>query len=836
MLPSVRAAQRRRDWPHNAIDQNMNDPAARHQPSPPLRASPGVGHALAKRFLSWWGYPNVQGARHVPRLQRVCYVLDKPARSDVAMLDLVCEREGLPSPNADLALRGAARRAWSALNRRVGVVVKRYAHIDYPPALTAAFANDETRPLWLVPVTVFWGRDPGRERSLLRLLFSEHWSASGRLRRLIVVLLNRRDILVHFGEPTEVMALRTGIPPERALRRAVRLMRVQLRANRRAVLGPDLSHRRTMVNSIVRSPRVRAAIAQVTAAGDTPVAARHRAERYVREIASDMSYLVIRFFDLLLAWLWQRLYDGVAVSGVEDLRRVAATHTLVYVPSHRSHIDYLLLSYVLHHNGLMIPHIAAGENLNLPLVGGLLRRAGAFFLRRSFRDDPLYAAAFSEYLWHVFFRGHSIEYFVEGGRTRTGRLLDARPGLLAMTVEAVQRSHDRPLAFIPVYFGYERLFEDRSYLNELRGARKQKESLLDIGRALGDMRRSFGSVAVSFAPPLLLHEHLDALAPDWRTADLRDAAHAQLVPALGRAILEQINARAALNAQNLVALVVLATPKLTIAREALIEQIDRYLLLLRASPEGRYEFTVANGASAVQRTIASGALIADDDAFGSLVRYDPATAPLRNWYRNNVLHTLATPAVITALCLGADAAERDWLIDRSGTLRAFLASELHLASPAPVTTLVGTWLDLLIAQGLLVQRASDGRIAPPDVLSGAHAHCTLLARAITPALERYYTVASVLMDTNGPWTRSALVAHCLTLSQRLARLHGLDAPEFFDPRLFDGFVNAMLTAGWARQDEDGHLHYDHRMTIAIREGASVISNDFRNALWQMRQA
>lgn len=797
-------------------------------------APTGIGHALAKRFLSWWGYPNVQGLDHVPKQQRVCYVLDKPARSDIALLDLIAEREGLPSPNVDLELPGVSRRAWCALNRRVGWIVKRFAHIDYPPMLNAAFAENEVRPLWLVPVTVFWGRDPGKERSLLRLLFSEHWSASGRLRRVIIVLLNRRDILVRFGEPTQLAVLREGIAPARGMRRAVRLLRLQLRAHRRAVLGPDLSHRRTMVSAIVRSDRVRAAVTEVAEAGEPLAAARQRAERYVREIASDMSYLVIRFFDVLLAWLWQRLYDGVSVSGIRELQRVATTHTLIYVPSHRSHIDYLLLSYVLHHNGLMIPHIAAGDNLNLPGVGALLRRAGAFFLRRSFRDDPLYAAVFSEYLWHVFVRGHSIEYFVEGGRTRTGRLLDARPGLLAMTVEGAQRSHERPLAFIPVYFGYERLFEDRSYLNELRGAQKKRESLLDIFHAVRSMGRSFGRVAVSFAPPLMLHEYLDDVEPQWRTVDLRSAAHANLIPGLGRAILERINTRAALNSQNLVALVLLATPKLAIPRDALIEQIDHYLRLLHDSPEGHYEFTVGSGAEAVQRALDSGALLAENDALGPLLRYDPTTAPLRNWYRNNVLHTLATPALISALCLGNDAMERGWLIDRTGILRGFLARELHLATPLTPASIIGTWLDQLVAQGLLL-KTDDGYITTPNVLNDAHARCTLLARTITPALERYYTVGTVLLSTQTPWAHTALVDHCLALSQRLTRLHGLDAPEFFDRRLFDGFVNELIAQGWATQDSDGLVRHDERLAIALREGASVISADFRNALWQTRQ-
>ena len=122
-------------------------------------------------------------------------------------------------------------------------------------------------------------------------------------------------------------------------------------------------------------------------------------------------------------------------------------------------MDYLLLSYVIYHKGYAVPHIAAGINLNMPVIGSLLRRGGAFFLRRSFGGNALYSAVFSRYLGTIMARGHSIEYFIEGGRSRTGRLLQPKTGMLAMTVRAYLRNPGRPVVFVPIYFGYERLVE-----------------------------------------------------------------------------------------------------------------------------------------------------------------------------------------------------------------------------------------------------------------------------------------------------------------------------------------------------------------------------------------
>ena len=179
-----------------------------------------------------------------------------------------------------------------------------------------------------------------------------------------------------------------------------------------------------------------------------------QALKHANEIVSHQSYRVIRFFHVLLTWFWNKLYNGVDLHNINVVKALARTHEIVYVPCHRSHIDYLLLSYVLYHNGLTPPHIAAGKNLNLPLVGPLLRRAGAFFMRRSFRGDPVYKSVFDEYLHQMFVRGYSVEYFIEGGRSRTGRTLTPKTGMLSMTVNSYLRDFSKPICFMPVYFGY----------------------------------------------------------------------------------------------------------------------------------------------------------------------------------------------------------------------------------------------------------------------------------------------------------------------------------------------------------------------------------------------
>jgi len=235
-----------------------------------------------------------------------------------------------------------------------------------------------------------------------------------------------------------------------------------------------------LVNHVLADPSVKAAVAKEAEGKLSLDQARRKAEKHAYEIAADVSYPTVRILHRVLKRLWTKLYDGVELSGIDRLKAVADDHELVYVPCHRSHVDYLLLSYILYVQGYSLPHIAAGVNLNLPVVGGLLRKGGAFFLRRTFSGQPLYAAVFSVYLKEILQRGHALEYFVEGGRSRSGRLLPAKVGMLGMTIQAYLRDAKTPVAFVPVYFGYERLLEGNAFTNELAGKKKQKETVFAL--------------------------------------------------------------------------------------------------------------------------------------------------------------------------------------------------------------------------------------------------------------------------------------------------------------------------------------------------------------------
>jgi glycerol-3-phosphate O-acyltransferase len=308
---------------------------------------------------------------------------------------------------------------------------------------------------------------------------------------------------------------------------------------------------------------VRAAVAaEVRSKNLTRRQALLQARGMANEIAANYSHRFVSIMYRLLTRLWTRLYDGVDVFHAERLNLAASGAQVVYVPCHRSHMDYLLLSYVIYHRGHAVPHVAAGVNLNMPVIGRFLRMGGAFFLRRSFKGSAVYPAVFTKYLAVMMARGHSIEYFIEGGRSRTGRLLEPKTGMLSMTVRAFLRDPRRPVVFVPVYFGYERLMEGQTYLGELSGKAKQSESAGDLLRILPRLRERYGRVQVSFGEPLDLATLVRAHAPDWREHPTRDEARppwlAGVIDDLANTIMRRINAAAAATPTNLLATVLLS--------------------------------------------------------------------------------------------------------------------------------------------------------------------------------------------------------------------------------------------------------------------------------------
>ncbi len=780
----------------------------------------------------------------IDRSKPVLYVLQQPSVSDLAVVDTECRKAGLPRPVMPVAVGSSIEPAAFFYLTPEPDWLGRQDKRGAPPALMrmlAAIGQNGVDDAQIVPVSVFWGQSPDSEKSAWKLLFADNWAVTGRLRKLARILILGRKTRVQFSAPIHLRELvDQGKGQERTQRMVQRILRVHFRNQKTAVIGPDLSHRRTLVKGLLRAPLVRQAIQEEV---ETQHISTEKAEalalRYANEIAADVSYPVIRFLEVTLTWFWNKLYEGVRVNHIERVQDVAQGHEIVYVPCHRSHIDYLLLSYLLFRNGLTPPHIAAGINLNMPVVGSILRRGGAFFMRRSFKGNQLYTAVFNEYLHTLFSRGFSTEYFVEGGRSRTGRMLHPRTGMLAITLRSFLRDSRRPIVFVPVYIGYERVLEGRTYLGELRGAAKKKESIFDLFKVVGALRQRFGQVWVNFGEPIHLDGFLEQHELGWRKQELgpeyRPAWLPEATNQLAREVARHLNDAAAINPVNLVALALLSTSRLALDERALERVLDLYLALLRKVPYSPSATLPDGDGKALIEYVKSMNLLAEQkDALGRILYLDEQNAVLMTYYRNNVLHVFALPALIASFFQSNARISREQLLTYTRALYPFLQQELFIRWDLDqLDAVVDQWLAALVEQNLLKQDG-DAYVRPAPS-SREYVLLTLLARAITQTLQRFYMAIALLLNA-GQRQLSAeeLENLCTVMAQRLSILHGLNAPEFFDKTLFRNFIQALLDQRVLRKDEEGKLSYHEKLGEVV-EGAAkrVLPAEIRLSIRQV---
>ena len=778
----------------------------------------------------------------------VCYVVERYGLSNALILEQACREAGLPSPLLPMAggdLLGK-QRAMFALSRRQGFLFGRprtLTHSDSLARLVRAVQEDPTRDVQIVPVSIFVGRAPDRSEGWFRVLFSENWQVVGRFRRFLSVLLNGRNTIVEFSPAVSLRELLSEqLPPERAVRKFSRVLRAHFRRIRAAVIGPDLSHRRTLVSSVLATEPVRRAIADTARRENIPLAKAHRrAQGMAMEIAADYSHTVVRSLSFMLAPFWNRLYDGVEAHHFDTVKQVAPGHEVVYVPCHRSHIDYLLLSYLLYRNGLVPPHIAAGINLNLPLLGLLLRRGGAFFLRRSFRANVLYSSVFSEYVAALVGQGVSIEYFVEGGRSRTGRLLPAKGGMLAMTLRAYLRQPGRPVVFQPVYIGYEKLIEGNSYLAELSGKPKQKESWVGLLRAFGILRHRYGKVAVNFGEPIFLEKVLGEVEPDWRASRDGDKPEwlAPAVDTLAERILVEINRAAHVNPMGLLALALLSTPKHAMAERDLVAQLGLLReLLVRVPYSDRVTVTPLTPAQIVQYGEQMQVLTRTPHPLGDVLSYTGDCGVLQSYYRNNVLHLFAAASWVACCFQNNRRMSRSGVVRLGRLLYPFIQSELFLPWSEEqfgerLQATIATFCEL----GLLEFDAASGMLSRGAGQTDEVFQLRVVAHSLLQAFERYYIAMAVLVK-NGPCTLTGaqLENLCQLTAQRLSLQYAQTAPEFFDRGLFRGFIAKLRDLGIVWNDADGRLDFDERMDAWARDARVILGRELRHSIMKITPA
>lgn len=756
----------------------------------------------------------------------IMYVLPYNSKADLLTLREQCLAHNLPDPLEPLEVDG------TLLPRHVFIHGGPRVFTYYTPKEESIkvfhdyldlHRSNPQLDVQMVPVSVMFGRAPGREKGEvnppLRMLNG--------VQKFFAVSWLGRDSFVRFSPSVSLRRMADEHGTDKTIaQKLARVARMHFARQRLAAVGPRLPARQDLFNKLLASKAIARAVEdEARSKKISHEKAQQNAVALMEEIAANFSYETIRLMDRILGFTWNRLYQGINVHNAERVRQLAHDgHELVYVPCHRSHMDYMLLSYVLYHQGLVPPHIAAGINLNFWPAGPMFRRLGAFFIRRTFKGNKLYSTVFREYLGELFSRGYSVEYFVEGGRSRTGRLLDPKTGTLSMTIQAMLRGGTRPITLIPIYIGYEHVMEVGTYAKELRGATKEKENFAKMVSGLSKLR-NLGQGYVNFGEPMPLMTYLNQHVPEWRDSidpieAIRPAWLTPTVNAIAADLMVRINNAGAANAMNLCCSALLASRQRSLTREQLTEQLECYLSLLRNVPYSADATAPAQSANElIEHALQMNKFEVEKDTIGDIIVLPREQAVLMTYYRNNILHMLVLPSLIAAMITQHRHITREELLRQVEVLYPMLKAELFLRwEKDALGALIDALVDELLQQQLVMENGDKLQLNPARSRT-----LQLLAAGVRETLQRY-AITFWLLSANPSINRGTLEKESRTVAQRLSVLHGINAPEFFDKAVFSTLVSTLRDEGFISDTGDAEPTQTMKVYQLL---ADLITSDIR---------
>mgnify|MGYP000064817087 FL=1 len=746
------------------------------------------------------------------------YVFVTDSFADKLALEQACRNQGLPSPFKTLKV------GEYSLARTIGVKhIKSFFNtaekhdakmLKHSQVLLTQVASSQ-QDVQFVPVMICWGRAPGVEKTKentkigIKDLIAENLQASW-IRKLIIVLFSGRSNFIRISKPVSLIEMvnKHGTS-EAAAHKLIRVARIHFERQRIVATGPKIMARTAMFNSLLASPSLKKALQEEMNAKDISMEqAKKNAIKLLDEIAGDYRESYIRFGARLLTWLWNKIYNGIRVHNADNLRELAQKgHEIVYVPCHRSHMDYLLLTYVIYKEGLVPPHIAAGINLNFWPAGPMFRKAGAFFLRRSFKGNKLYSAVFREYLSQLFIKGYPVKYYTEGGRSRTGRLLSPKTGMLAMTIQAMLRGVDRPITLVPVYIGYEHVMEVNTYLKELQGQNKESESIFGIFKALKNLK-NYGHGDVNFGEPISLNDILNDKAPEWRELInpvdvVKPTWLTPVVNHTANTIMSSINDAAVLNTVNLCALTLLTSDSHALPRAEMQKLLTFYMQLNHQVPyASNIKVPTQTADEIIEEAIQLEKVEAESDEYGTIIKLDDKNAILMSYYRNNVVHLFAIPAIIAGVIVNSNNTTKELILAKVNHLLPLLKNELFITI-TNVDEYCGQVIDFFIQQELV--QDTNGSLSVTAKNSMAYLQLNLLAKIMKDTLQRY-ALGFIRIEQVEGIQRSELESDCQKLAGRLLKLHDIKAPEYFDKKVISNFVTCLREQQYVSVDEAGLMH------------------------------
>jgi len=644
------------------------------------------------------------------------------------------------------------------------------------------------RRLLLVPQVFVWSRSAGtRQANVVDALFgSSEWP--GQVRSTAQFLANWRHATLRSGEPVDVgefLARESdSVGDDVLVRRLTYTLLRRLERERRAIVGRAKKPADRLREEVVRSPKLQKVIADMAGEGQSErEVITARAFAMLREMEAALDMNAIAALDPVFARGTSRMFSAIEVDepGIERLRELAKEGTIVFLPSHKSHMDYLALAWVLYRHKLPLPLIAAGDNLNFFPVGPIFRRAGAFFIRRSFSGDRLYAAVVDAYVRRLIKEGSALEFFLEGGRSRTGKLLSPKVGLLSIVVDAALGVPTRTTWFCPVSIGYERFIEEKAFVAEVSGGEKEKEDVRGLVKAIDVMVGRYGRLSVQFGKAMTLADILREVDPKATADDLASMTPPRrraVITRLAWRVMHEINAVTAVTPGSLVATALLAHDRRGIAQADLFDACDRLARTLRRAGA---RFSPSLGALGQQKSGLREAL----DLFaraghvearrvdGEVIYVVPPEARMSlDLAKNVIMHFFVARALIaTALLAPGTPVRADTVRERVLALSRLFKHEFTFRADARFETIFDEEVAAMESDGELARSALE----PGDAAAGlapkgedGRAQIGLYARLLENFVDGYRIAARGLGALlKGPLALKDVVKRAIPTGERM---------------------------------------------------------------------
>jgi glycerol-3-phosphate O-acyltransferase len=701
---------------------------------------------------------------------------------------------------------------WIERGRPDGVTRAAYDTVSIPPSrrqrpgrvdprLEALLAAGDD-PL-LAPLRVAWlpASGNGRGRTTLgALLTLGDPRDPGRWRQARVLRRHPERCRVVVAEPARASELRerwrraggadaahTAGLPEFVVRQAALALD---RAERR-LRGARYKVPRLVQEEIVARPVFRGGIVRLAATlGRDEASVAREARRYLQEIAASHSPRFIHVAANLIHYLYTQGYGETLHYDHAQLEALAALgqrHPLVFLPSHKSNLDSLVLKYALYENGLPPNHTAGGINMNFFPMGPLMRRTGIFFIRRTFKDNAVYKFVLHQYIDYLIEKRFPLEWYIEGARSRSGKLLPPRFGLLAYVADAYRRGKSEDVLLIPVSVAYDQIQDVAGYAAEERGGAKQPESFGWFLRFARALRRRYGEIYIRFGEPLSLAQ---TLGPPDTAAEPRPDEQSLGLQKLAFEVAVRINRVTPITAISLVTLALLGAGNRALGVEEVIDRLRNLLDYVRRRDlptTGDLDLdTVAGVERALGALVENGVVtcFAEGPEAVYLIRTDKHL--IASYYRNTIIHFLVNGAIAELALLRAaedgvtDPTAEFW--EAAMRLRDLLKFEFFFASKEVFRAELRTEIQLHdpewesgVAQGPAAIETLLRRFRP----FSAH-------RVLRPFLEAYQVVADALArrPPEATFEEAELLRACQALGQQFVLQRRILSPESVSQGLF----------------------------------------------------